>query len=356
MILYKRGVGGEVRSWYMEQVGDQYRTHSGVLNGAMTASGWTTCTPKNVGRSNETTAPGQAIAEVNAHYNKKQALGYFPRVADIDKVEFTKPMLAHAYEGNSKFPVLTQPKLDGMRCIARVDGLWSRTGKPITSVPHIYEALKPAFAADPDLVLDGELYNHDLKDDFGTLMSLLRKASPAPGAEKIAQYHVYDVVVSEEGVEYRQNTLGHLAATLPDCIKLVETRVAVNTQELDVLYSGWLEDGYEGQMIRAMGSAYENKRSKNLLKRKDFLCEEFRVVRVEEGNGNWAGYAKRFVFRLADGRECGAGVRGNQETLQVLLQGETPTWATVRFFTHTPDGMPRFPVVTDWGFTPQRQD
>ena len=54
-----------------------------------------------------------------------------------------------------------------------------------------------------------------------------------------------------------------------------------------------LEAGYEGQMIRK-DAPYECKRSKNLLKRKEFITEEFKVVKVVEGQGAWTGYVKRF--------------------------------------------------------------
>ena len=94
---------------------------------------------------------------------------------------------------------------------------------------------------------------------------------------------------------------------------------------------------------------YENKRSKNLLKRKEFITEEFDVVEVLEGSGNWAGYAKHFV--LTDGTNTfKSGVRGNQATLKELLEQEVkPTWVTCRYFERSPDNIPRFPVVIDWG-------
>ena len=96
-------------------------------------------------------------------------------------------------------------------------------------------------------------------------------------------------------------------------------------------------------------SRYENKRSKNLLKRKEFITEEFDVIEVLEGSGNWAGYAKHFV--LTDGTETfKSGVRGNQETLKALLEQEVkPTWVTCRYFERSVDNIPRFPVVIDWG-------
>ena len=102
-------------------------------------------------------------------------------------------------------------------------------------------------------------------------------------------------------------------------------------------------------MVR-QNTPYENKRSKSLLKRKEFITEEYDVVSVEEGQGNWAGYAKRFVLKLPNGAEFGAGVRVNQAQLEELWNSDTkPTWATLRYFEMTPDGVPRFPVVIDYG-------
>lgn len=127
--------------------------------------------------------------------------------------------------------------------------------------------------------------------------------------------------------------------------------MTVDYQEmLDQLYADYIQDGYEGQMVR-IDAPYEQKRSKNLLKRKEFQDAEFTLIGLEEGLGNWAGYAKRAIFRLKDGREFGAGIRGSQEFCKALLN-ERDTHinkpATVRFFNYTPDGVPRFPVVTEF--------
>ena len=346
--LYKRGSGGEIRTWRMEREGNQHRVCSGVLNGTETASGWTTCVAKR-----GTTPEAQAEAEVLANYRKKLGTGYFKDRAAIDQIHFTKPMLAETYiPGEQDFPVLAQPKLDGMRCVARADGLWSRTGKPITTVPHIAAALAPIFADNPTLILDGELYHPDLKDEFGTLMSLARGGDP----EGKLQYHIYDVPSSSASAQNRLEFLALGAAWPSPHLVTVETKYVANSKRLDTLFADWIEQGYEGQMVRDCHGSYENKRSKNLLKRKDFLSDEFPVIAVEAGEGSWAGSAKKFTVRLPDGRECGAGVRGNQARLKALLEGPRPTWATVRYFTPTPDGMPRFPVVTDWGFTEKRDD
>lgn len=355
--LYKRGVRGEVRIWSMEREDEKHRVVSGIEGGALTRAGWTVCEAKNVGRSNATTPETQAQAEVEAEYVKKLDRGYFKDVADIDRVPFTKPMLAVDWEKRKDkvdfaVGIWCQPKLDGIRCIARADGLWTRQGKRIVAVPHVFEALTPFFDRFPDAILDGELYNHDLREDFNAITSAVRKTKPKAEdfeTAKVIQYHVYDWVGSEDFVS-RSMMIQNF---LPKCatIRHVEVGRALSEEGLDSLYHRWLELGYEGQMVRIGGYGYEHKRSNSLLKRKEFLTEEFPVIAVHEGEGNWRGYVKRFTVRLPDGRECGAGVRGDQAKLRALLEsGETPHWATVRFFNPTPDGMPRFPVVTDYGF------
>jgi hypothetical protein len=57
----------------------------------------------------------------------------------------------------------------------------------------------------------------------------------------------------------------------------------------------WLVLGYEGSMWRD-NKPYEQKRSKTLKKRKDFIDEEFPISKIIEGNGNWSGCAKAVEF------------------------------------------------------------
>lgn len=357
--LYKRDTTGNVRVWQMELGWDSedvaaHRSHTGIKDGAIVTSEWKLASAKNVGRSNATTAREQAESEIANLYVQRLDRGYFESEADIDTFDKFKPMLAVEYDAtkvNFEDEIYSQPKLDGIRCIARKDGLWSRQGKPIVSCPHIEEALKPVFDTYPNAIIDGELYNHMFKDDFNKITSMVRKTKLKPEdfdeSRRLVQYHVYDFY-DDTNFATRSSTLRHMG--LEDPIVCVDTLQITGQDNLDALYGDYLEKGYEGQMVR-LNKEYQNKRSKYLMKRKEFLSDEFKVIAMEQGQGNWTGYVKRFILELPNGTQFGAGVRGTQDTMKTLFESNnTPDWATLRYFTPTPDGIPRFPVVVDWGY------
>jgi ATP-dependent DNA ligase len=130
----------------------------------------------------------------------------------------------------------------------------------------------------------------------------------------------------------------------------VQTFKVDDSESLDQHYADFLEQGYEGAMIR-IDAPYEQKRSKTLQKRKEFIDGEFKVIRLEEGVGNWAGYKKIAICRLPNGNEVGAGIKGNQEYCRSLMNKDTPTLATLRYQNVTPDGSLRFPIAVNfyWG-------
>jgi len=362
--LYKRDSKGKIREWMMqiEVVGPKaaHRTVSGLQDGKKVESGWKEVFTTNEGRSNERLPFDQAVFEVEAKYkDQRDKDGYVLELKDVDKVR-TKfdPMLADSYDKRGvdfARKVYAQPKLDGIRCIARADGLWTRSGKPIVSCPHIIEDLEPFFRDFPDVVLDGELYNDELKDDFNKITSLVRKTKPKredlEECAELVQYHVYDAFDPNQPERtFLDRYVNFVSIFELTPVTKVPTSEVGSPEMLDQMYGTWLKAGYEGQMIR-YDTPYENKRSKNLLKRKEFITEEFPVVEIEQGEGNWAGYIKIFYVEFEPGRVCGAGVRGDQATLKALFESrKKPDWATVRFFTPTPDGVPRFPVVIDWGY------
>ena len=356
--LYKRDTKGKIRELTIEWTDTVPGTRSiaGIIDGNLVTSSWNKTEAKNQGRANATTAVEQAEKEAQAEWDKKVEKEYFEDITKIDTYDKFKPQLANDYTKKPQSSGISQPKLDGIRCIARKDGLYTRQGKDITTCDHIHNALKDFFEEYPDAILDGELYNHELKADFNKITSLVRRIKPTPEEEqecqRLVQYHIYDM--SGGGAYWKDlcflDRMTFIEAqSFESPIVVVDTQKCDDQEALDSLYSKYTEQGYEGQMVRN-DSLYENKRSNNLLKRKEFITEEFDVVQVLEGSGNWQGYAKHFELKLGDGRTFNSGVRGNQAVLKDLLnQPVKPNWVTVRYFEKTPDGVPRFPVVIDWG-------
>ena len=368
--LYKRDSKGKVRIWTM-QVGFNneneagIRTISGLVDGQKVTSEWNLTEAKNVGRSNATTAKTQAEFEAQAEWTKNVDKDYFVDANDIDSYTAFKPMLAHDFTKTPVTSGITQPKLDGIRMVVNTRGLYSRSNKEIVAVPHIAEALADFIKDHPTVTLDGELYNHELKDNFQKITSLVRKtvnlgANELAESKELVQYHIYDMFDSAnpnmtfmQRYNWIQKNV-HLVNKKAIGIHLVPVAICETSEEIDVMYGEYTQAGYEGQMIR-QDAVYENKRSKGLLKRKEFITEEYEVVEVHEGQGNWAGYAKRLTLKMPNGTTFSSGIRGSQAKLKELLENPNIDWATCRYFELSNDGIPRFPVTIDYG-TGERDD
>jgi ATP-dependent DNA ligase len=275
-------------------------------------------------------------------------------------------MLAHKYDDykdkpeklNNQGLLLSQPKLDGIRCIASRDGLFTRNGKAIISAPHILEEVLQILDKNPDIIaLDGELYNHELKNDFNEIVSIVKKTKPSnedlEKSKQLMQYHVYDLI-HEDNKMLCSNRISLLNDILFDLnkndkyhyIKYVIT-ILVNN-DIDDLYGSYLEQGYEGQMIRKELSLYEHKRSQSLLKRKEFIDEECLILNVIEGKGNRSGMAGNLTLKHPNGNIFDSNIRGNYDFYKELLLNKNKyigKYATIRYFSLTTDNIPRFPVM-----------
>lgn len=353
--LYSRATNGKTLEWTIEVESNKYRTISGYTDGVKTETQWTLCEGKNIGRSNETTPEGQALAEALAIHRKKMEKGAFENISDIDTPLYFEPMLANKWEDRKDkvtYPIYSQPKLDGIRCIVKSDGMWTRNGKPIVAAPHIFEALKPYFEQNPDYIFDGELYADKYANDFNAIVSLVKKTKPTAqdlaDSKKVIEYHIYDLPSSNGTFTERFEVLRDMNIyynTL--CCLVLETRLAKTEDELRGLFEEYIEKGYEGQMLR-VDAPYENKRSNYLLKNKIFIDEEYMIIDIEEGNGNKAGMVGAFVFKNKDGKVFNASPKFNWEVCQQMLKDKESLIgkeATIKYFNLTPDNVPRFPYV-----------
>jgi len=352
--IYKKTKTGATQEWTIEVVDNKYRTHSGQVGGAITTNEWTVVYGKNVGKANGTTDSEQALKEAEAKRTKKLESGYFEDVNNINEKQYFEPMLAakwEDYKDKIQYPIFSQPKLDGIRCIVTKDGMFSRNGKPIISAPHIRTALDKLFKHEPDLILDGELYADKFANDFNKIVSLVKKTKPTEAdlkeSSKNIEYHVYDVPSVDETFNGRWRELDELALDFPNCVKKVETHIITEEFYITDWYENYIERGYEGQMLR-MNSKYENKRSKSLLKHKSFVDEEYTILDIVEGEGNRTGTAGYMVFETVEGKRFKSNVKGTWEETAEMLKSKKELigkQATIKYFNLTPDGIPRFPFV-----------
>lgn len=344
-ILYKYTSKGQAQQWEIKVYADSFYTIEGIVGGKLTTSDPTICTGKNIGKANETTAEEQAILEAKSRWQKKLDKGYNEELTTDKK--FFEPMLAFEFSKYEDLlftvPTYVQPKLDGMRSIK--DGkLTSRNGKEIVSCPHL-EGDGPK--------LDGELYNHELKDDFNKIMSLVKKTKPTPedlleSKEKV-QYWVYDFPdhVGPFSQRYMALQLELSKPEYSDAFTVVPTFRVETMDQVIELHAGFIEQGFEGSIIRMDLGNYENKRSKQLLKYKDFMDAEFEIVDVTPGLGNRSQVAGRLICKIND-TTFGCSMTGNLEFMKKVLDEKDKVigkQVTVKFFNYTPDGIPRFPVL-----------
>jgi DNA ligase-1 len=355
--IYKKTKTGATQEWTIEVVGNKYRTHSGQVGGAITTNEWTIVYGKNGGKANATTDNEQCMKEAVAKRTKKLESGYFENIKHINKTQYFEPMLASKWEDSKDkitYPIFSQPKLDGIRCIVTKDGMFSRNGKPIISAPHIIESLSEVFEVYPDMVLDGELYADKFANDFNKIVSLVKKTKPTDAdlkeSKKNIQYWIYDLPDNHIQFGDRCDRLHDLFKAFDSfskhCIE-VETTLCMSEDDVVDLYEEYVDAGFEGQMLRLNGK-YENKRSKNLMKHKSFIDEEYTIKGIVEGEGNRTGTAGYMVFETADGKPFKSNVKGTWEETAEMLKNKKKLigkQATIKYFNLTPDGIPRFPYV-----------
>ena len=301
--LYAKSEAGKTLMTVYEIMGDMFRSVTGLKDGARTASGWTKCVPTNVGRANARTASEQAIAEATARWKKKQEQeGYHLKDSDIDEgAGFVEPMLAYPMAGR-ELPknIMLDRKYNGMRMITTAQGGFSRKGKTIITVPHILYALKPLFHKFPNLVLDGEAYNHEYRYHLNDMLSVMKRTKPSADdlkkSEQIVRYYVYDGygfgdITEQTGNADRRVALHHLLKGIDYAIP-VEGFFVKTEETLRKHYESFVADGYEGAIIRNADAPYQHKRTKDLLKLKPEDDAEGKILVVHEGNGAWRGCAK----------------------------------------------------------------
>ena len=273
-----------------------------------------------------------------------------------------KPMLAYPVSDkpiNYGDKISMQPKLDGVRCLIQYERrvqpredvvvAYSRTGKEWKNIDHILFNLKPWFQLNPNVILDGELYNHDLKDDFEKIISLVRKQKPDDidmlESADMVQFHCYDIIDETKTFEERNR---FIQQTVPrnHCVKHVKTQAVGSETLAKVVHQQNLDNGYEGSILRT-NDTYKCGRSWNLRKFKDFHDDEALLLEWVEGKGKRKGTIGKFMAQDSEGNIFGMPVMDKFDYLQENFE-EMKTWvgklATFTYFERTNANSYRHPL------------
>ena len=270
-----------------------------------------------------------------------------------------KPMLAYPVSDkpvNYDNKISMQPKLDGVRCLIQYDKgtgvtAWSRTGKQWKNIDHITKSLEKWFKSNQTTVLDGELYNHDLRDDFETIISLVRRQTPDDidmlESRDMVQFHCYDIIHPEGGdFENRNLFINCCVGQSSPYVHIVPTRSCSSETIAKMIHKQNLDAGYEGSILRT-NDVYKCGRSWNLRKFKDFHDAEALIVDWVEGVGKRKGTIGKFMAQDEDGNLFGMPVMDKFKYLQdnfKKMQGYVGKTATFTYFERTKANSYRHPL------------
>ena len=311
---------------------------------------------KNIGKSNETTAWEQACLVAKSKW-EKQKLGNYRE--NMNEETMLLPMLAHRYQDHKHrvhYPCYAQQKLNGCRVLAKIteDGVeyWSRKGKPYETLHHWDEELKAIFPV--GTILDGEAFNRNL--GFQEIVRRVKrvKTSRIDLESDPLQYWVYDVVQENtpfyKRIYWLSDQVSHYCLNNEKELNnlfLCNTLEVRDEHELNNTHKWNVRDGFEGTIIRSKTGLYKpDYRSYDLLKYKDFIDEEFKIIGGESAQGRDEGTVI-FVCELKSGTTFNVRPKGSfaqrKEWLDNIDQ-HIGKMLTVHYQERSEDGVPIFPV------------
>lgn len=348
-ILYKKDSKGKIRKLNIYTNKAILYQKSGLIDGKMVTHS-KVCTAKNVGKSNETTPEEQAKLQATALVVKKLSEGYFEDILEAQNSNYISPMLAKDYfkeykKLKGKYLAL-QPKLDGIRCVITVKAnggevtAISRKNKPIKNIDHILKEIKKKVGfVFTDWIFDGELYLHGK-----TFQEVTKLVNNKPGKEKV-RYHIYDMIETESISFYSrfkqiEEAIGYNCKYLETVPTIIEPK-----DSLEDYYGVYIQQGYEGMMVRVLDSNYKiNGRSSDLLKYKEFLDIALPIIDIVPAEAN---PKHGIVVVKYKGLEVSTGAKVSHKDREDLLTNKDDyigKTAEIRYFEETDAGNLRFPV------------
>lgn len=253
-------------------------------------------------------------------------------------------------EKKIKWPLFAQPKLDGYRGAANIDeemNIKSRNGKVYENFPQIVEALKVLDLG--DYITDGEVMSNDFQSIQKNAFASKRKTTVGD-----VTYHIFDIIPREEWnkkegkltTHQRQIILKEKIGNNNPLIKYVRCITCDNWEAVYAAHAQFIAEGYEGTILR-MNTPYEWKRTDNLMKLKDMLSMDCKVVGITEGNGKYKGMMGNLVLEQENKQICEVGTGFTDEMREDFWKNKKKVLkeiVEIKYQELSKDGIMRFPV------------
>ena len=274
------------------------------------------------------------------------------------------PMLAKTYDDakkNIKFPCYVQPKLDGIRYTAHMNGNAVEFRTRQDKVKPFFDFIRDeilSFNLEKHIIIDGEFYS--LSIPFKNLNGICN-ITKVESYESLSlkdlhsiKYYIFDIINLDNPDMTFEERYQYILKNIPEgkYVKIVPCEKIQTDKEIHVKHDEYISDGYEGIMIRNLDGKYKlNHRSKDLIKLKNFKDEEYIIASCFAPTSGKDKDAIIYTLKTDKGEEFTCRPRGSIEERKEDYQNylENPSdyigkLYTVRFQEKYENDIPRFPV------------
>ncbi len=254
---------------------------------------------------------------------------------------------------SNRLDIVVEPKLDGIRCFSIVENgqvkMYARSGKLIKNFEN---TIAPELLKMGDGCYDGELMGQDF-------ISLMRQAYRKDDVDETGTYlSLFDYVPLDEWKTRKSEmTCTHRFEKLLtlmsdnevnlDKVKLIKrVPVVAEYSEIKRLHDKFVQQGYEGAMVKMGEAPYKFGRGWEVMKLKAFHDVDLPILQLLEGTGKNSGKLGSVVVSY-NGVNVQVG-SGFSDELRDIIWGDKESFIgrviEIRYQEVTPDGSLRFPT------------
>ena len=304
--LYKPTKQGKIQICDISVSGAVVSTTFGQLDGKLQTS-TDTCSPKNTGRSNSTTAEQQAILEAQSKFAKKVKSGYSQELTSTPTVQL--PQKVKTYQDNKhlvSYPCYATPKYNGLNGTYwllpdKTLKLTSRGGDELPPIPHLEPTILKMMEHFKTTCINGELYISG--ESLQNITSAVKKPKEL-----------------SKSLVFIPFELPLVSAPYKDKVALLIKYIPIvhitREEMLEEFYTVTVEAGYEGIVIYNTDSIYQfNQRSSTVLKYKPVADAEYKILSyTTDRNGHPV-----FTCETHDGKQFKVKPKGTDEERKQII-------------------------------------